>query len=150
MYQGLSACDHICPQCGARLRMWRNTCSRCGKKIRADSALRKMGIAILILGLGLSGVISYLAWVVALVMRHSGDPGATMRFTGTPLQAVMIFGVFGFVLLVGLTLLAGGVFQIVYCRKNTYATKVALFWDTAIWELYGIAVAAEWVEWQLE
>ena len=150
MYQGLSACDHICPQCGARLRVWLNTCSRCGKKIPANSALRKMGIAILILGLGLCGVISYLAWAVALVMRHSGDPGATMRFTGTPLQAVMIFGVFGFVFLVGLTLLAGGVFQVAYGRKSQYLTRVALFWYTVIWVLYGIAVAADWVEWLVE
>lgn len=150
MYPSLYACDQICPQCGARLRMWLDTCTLCGRRLHAESALRKWGVAYFILGFGLCGVISYIAWVVALAMKHSGDPGATMRFTGTPTQAVMIFGVFGFVFLIGLTLLAGGVFQVAYGRKSMYLTKVALFWYTVIWVLYGIAVAADWVEWLLE
>jgi len=126
--------------------MWCDTCTRCGRRLHSSSALRKWGAVYLVLGLGLCGVISYIAWVVAGIMLHSGDPGATMRFSGTRLHAVMIFGVFSVVFLIGLTLVAGGVWQLAYGRKNHGVTKVALVWFALIWAAYAILVALELVE----
>lgn len=146
LFQSLYACDQICPQCGARLRMWLDTCSHCGKRLHADSVLRKWGIAYLILGFGLSVAGAYSIWLVALDTLFGGDPRATMRFNGTPAQAAMIFGFLGFVFTVGVTVLAGGVFQVAYGRKSLFLTRVALVLYTLLWAAYFSLIAAGWAK----
>jgi hypothetical protein len=87
-----------------------------------------MGAIYLVLGLALSGGILYLMMVIANIMRHSGDPHATTRFNGTPLQAVMVFGVLSFPLLVGITSILMGVSQLRQGRRNPKLVRVAMLW----------------------
>jgi len=117
-----------CSRCGGLVPYWGDSCTVCGHVAHPPHRLRIMGGLYLVLGLGLSGAIIYLMVVLAGIIRHSSDPHATVRFNGTPLQVVMIYGILTFPLLVGFTLLVTGLWQLWYGRRNLKLVRLAFIW----------------------
>lgn len=125
-----------CKSCGGLVPFWGDSCLRCGLQAHPPWRLRVRGGIYLVLGLGLCGGIGYLMVVIANIMQHSGDPHATVRFNDTPAQAMGIFAVLWVVMLVGLTVLVTGVWQIRYGRRNLKLVRIAMSWYVLIWVAY--------------
>src|SRR5947209_5951861 len=78
------------------------TCPQCGKRTRTSRQIRRLGWFLLVIGLFLVGGMSALTAIVASMVYQKAAPGASPNFTGTPEQAMLIFGLFGFIIVFGL------------------------------------------------
>jgi hypothetical protein len=124
----LDQLNATCDRCGGVVPYWGDSCSRCGKVVHPPHRLRIMGGIYLLVGAGLSGVMVYIIYVLAYIMRHSRDPGAKVHFNGNALQAVMVFAILSVPLLVGVTLVLTGLWQLRYGRRNLKLVKVTFVW----------------------
>lgn len=124
----LNQLNATCDRCGGVVPYWGDSCSRCGKVAHPPQRLRIMGGIYLLVGSGLSAVMIYIIYVLAYVMQHSKDPGVKWRFSGTPLDMVWIFAVLSVPLLVGVTLVLTGLWQLRYGRRNLQLVKVTFVW----------------------
>jgi hypothetical protein len=120
--------NKACDRCGGVVPYWSDCCDRCGRVVDPPGRLRMWGTVYLLLGLGICGGIGWLMFVLAGIMSRSGDPNASQRFTGTIYHAIAIFGVLWIVMLVGFTLIWGGVSQIRHGRRNRKVVRLAFFW----------------------
>ena len=117
---------YFCNRCGAETDEPLGNCPRCGRQFHKTSTIRGLGLALVVLGGGLTASMAWLTLLVSRIIEHSDDPGATTRFTGTASDATFAYGVFGVVLALGLTFVLAGVWQIVYGRRNKKIVFVAL------------------------
>ena len=83
------------------------------------------GMALVIIGAGLSAGMAYLILVIANIMRERGR-GLTTAFTGTPREAGLIFGILGLVLVIGLTSMSTGLWQVIFGRPNRLLSMAVL------------------------
>ena len=95
--------------------------------------MRAAGFLYLGLGLLLAGAGAYLIVLIAGIIRRSGDPGATTRFTGGGWEAALIFGALGFVLLLGVTGILMGLWQIRHGRRNPKLVRVVIVFYVIFW-----------------
>ncbi len=93
-------------------------CPRCRKPTQTRGFIRGTGAVLVALGGFLIVVMGAITlWAVALV-QQTGKPGVTARFNGTKDQMIIMFGVFGFVLLFGFVSLTAGLWQLIFGRRN--------------------------------
>lgn len=128
-----------CPNCAFRSPAWTDECVQCDRRLVPPDRLRTWGFVYLGLGAVLTAAGAYLIVLVGGIMARSGDPGATTRFTGTPLQAALVFAALAFVLSVGLLGLAMGGWQVTRGRRHPGLVRLALVLY-AILMLLGVAV----------
>ncbi len=93
--------------------------------MRRAQGVRRRGWVLISLGLLLVGMMGTITFLVAPTML-SGDASAGARFTGTPEQAILILGLFGIVIVFGLTCIASGLWQIVTGRRNIWIVVLIL------------------------
>ena len=134
-----------CPYCGGVVRFYADSCSRCRRQVHPPHRLRIMGVIYLILGLALTGGIGYLGVVLAQIIRHSGDPHASVRYTGGPLGVLFIYAVLAFPMGVGLTVLLMGISQIRNGRRNLKLVQVMLYWYLLLIGISLVLQAADWL-----
>lgn len=115
-----------CPQCSTQAKSWLDWCPDCGTRLSRPSRIRALGWVLMVIGTGLTAGMVYLIVVIAGIMRASGDPDATTRFTGTPSQALMVFGILGLVLVFGLVSVTAGAWQVRHGTRNPRLVKVVL------------------------
>lgn len=85
-----------------------------------------LGWILIVIGTGLTAGIAYLLVAINRIMRHSADPDATTRFTGTPAAALMIYGVLILFLLFGVVSIASGAWQARHGTRNPWLVNVVL------------------------
>ena len=112
-------------------------CPRCGRAMRKTSTVRALGWVLVVLGGSLAAFMAWLALFVRRLIAQSDEPGAKARFTGDASDAVFIYAIFGLVLALGLAFMAGGVWQIVYGRRNKSIIFVVL---VLVALLYGLGL----------
>jgi hypothetical protein len=117
-----------CKYCGGKVPHWGDSCTVCGRVAHPPHRLRIWGAVHLISGLAISGAMGYLMVVIGQIIRHSQDPRATIRFSGGPLEIVILYGVLSLPLLVGFTLIAAGLWQLRYGRRHPNRVRVAFIW----------------------
>lgn len=139
MHPVLRGMVHTCPRCATVARSWEDFCPRCSARISSPSRIRALGWMLIVIGAGLTGGMAYLIVLIARIIQGSDDPDATTRFTGTPAQAAMTFGILGVVLVFGLVALAGGAWQARYGTRNRRLVKVVLAF-AAVFFAIGMAV----------
>lgn len=100
-------------------------CPECGSWMRRAQGVRRRGWVLIVLGFLLVGMMGTITFLVAPSMLSSGAPAGT-RFTGTPEQAILILGLFGIVIVFGLTCIASGLWQIVTGRRNIWIVVMIL------------------------
>lgn len=93
-------------------------CPRCRKPTQTRGFIRGTGAVLVVLGGFLIAMMSIITIVVVGIIQQSNKPGSTARFTGTKDQMVLMFGIFGFVLLFGFVSLAAGLWQLIFGRRN--------------------------------
>jgi uncharacterized membrane protein HdeD (DUF308 family) len=113
-------------------------CPACGKKMRTSKAIRAHGIAMLISGLVLLGMMGTVTVYLAPMLLHP-NPGGTEGFTGTAEQGEQALWLFSVILLFGAFATLTGIFQISTGRRNRTATVLALVFAV------GIALLARYV-----
>ena len=102
-------------------------CPQCGGPMRTARQVRRLGWVQLVLGLFITGMMLAITAFVAPLMLNAGAPSATgSRFTGTPEQALLIFGLFGVLILFGLVAMLNGIWQIKFGRRNKWLFIVVL------------------------
>src|SRR5437773_3450555 len=100
-------------------------CPECGSWMRRAQSIGRRGWVLIFLGLVLVGMMGTITFLVAPTML-SGGASAGARFTGTPEQAILILGLFGIVIVFGLTCIASGLWQIVTGRRNVWIVVLIL------------------------
>lgn len=121
-----------CPSCGQGNSTHYDICQKCGHIPHAKS-MRWRGAISLVLGLLLVGGMGYLMLLIADIMRHSADPGATTRFNGTPAQAAAIFAVLAFVWLFGVVSVVTGAWMLRYGRRSEKLKRIVLIFGAIFW-----------------
>jgi cytochrome b len=80
----------------------------------------------MVIGTGLVAGMAYLIIVIARIIAQSDDPNATSRFTGTPMQALMVYAILGLVLVFGVVSVVAGAWQVRYGTRNPWLVKLVL------------------------
>src|SRR5882724_5406049 len=127
-----------CYRCKLENQAGFNQCAQCGGRVVSSKRARVLGVMLIVIGLFLALTMGGLTVFFASLMVHSGSPGSTGSFTGTPEQATAIFGLFGVIFAIGLTSLVGGIYQIKYGRRS-------LLIQIFTFVLVGLVVLAYWM-----
>jgi uncharacterized membrane protein YedE/YeeE len=114
-----------CSKCSFTASEIVTRCPECGSWMRRAQGLRRRGWVLIFLGLLLVGMMGTITFLVAPSML-SGGASAGARFTGTPDQAILILGLFGIVIVFGLTCIASGLWQVVTGRRNIWIVVLIL------------------------
>lgn len=122
-----------CGACGAASPMWTDVCSGCGVVMHPPGRLRAAGVLYLVLGSLLTGGTTYLIVQIAGMVARSADPEATGRFTGTWRQLALVYSALGFVLLIGVTGILMGVWQVLHGRRNLALVRVVMVLFVIFW-----------------
>jgi hypothetical protein len=115
-----------CLKCGFIGNTAEAKCPACGGFMRPTSAIRVLGVVMIALGGFLIAAMAVISlWVYNLAQQSSAS-GVTSRFTGTKNQMLMMFGIFGLVILFGIVSLITGLWQLVFGKRNKTLTWVVL------------------------
>lgn len=109
---------YFCDKCKFETGEPLGKCPTCGRSLRKTSTVRALGWVLVVLGGGLTLFMAWLTVFITRLIAHSGEPGATTRFTGNSADITFAYSVFGVVLAFGLTSVVAGAWQIVYGRRN--------------------------------
>jgi hypothetical protein len=93
-------------------------CPRCRRATQTRGFIRATGAVLVALGGFLIVVMGAITIAVISIIEQSGKPGTSARFTGTKDQMLMIFAIFGFVLLFGFVSVIAGLWQLIFGRRN--------------------------------
>lgn len=108
----------ICKRCGADSTDGAARCARCGGPVATARTMRVLGWMLIGLGSFLFLFMGAITYYVAQLMYHTDTTGTGARFNGTHEQALYIFGLFGLVMLFGVSAIATGAWQAIYARPN--------------------------------
>lgn len=122
-----------CGGCGAESPAWTDVCSGCGVVLHPPGRLRAAGVLYLVLGSLLTGGAAYLIVVIAGMVALADDPEATGRFTGTGWQLALVYSALGFLLLIGVTGILMGVWQVLHGRRNLVLVRVVMVLYLIFW-----------------
>jgi hypothetical protein len=81
-----------------------------------------------VVGSFLVALMSVITFVVSRIISQAGQPGAGARFTGSPSDVNMIYGIFAVVIAIGLVSIAGGIMTLRYGKasKVVFVVIIAL------------------------
>jgi hypothetical protein len=114
----------FCEKCKYETPEMTNKCPQCGRPIRTSKQVRRLGWVLVIIG-GFLTV--FMAGLTVLILGIMTNPTqSSTHFTGTQEDALFMFGVFGLVGAIGLSSMAGGVWQIWYGKRNKVVGYVVL------------------------
>lgn len=113
-------------------------CQRCGK-LGTAGQVRRHGWVQLACGIILTGLMGAVTYNVGPLMLRPGQEAAGgERFTGTAGQALLILGIFGLVIMFGLTTIVSGLYQMKTGRRNSRIFVIMLV-------LFGVLMAVSWL-----
>ena len=115
-----------CTKCEFTATGKETKCPQCGSWIRRAQRIRRLGFVLMPLGLLLVMMMGTITIILAPMMFSAGQSTTGSRFTGTPEQAVLIFGFFGIIIVFGFACMAGGLFQIVTGRRSIWIIVIVL------------------------
>ena len=107
-----------CSKCNYETSDAITTCPHCGKPLQSSIVVRRLGW--LLVGGGGSLTIFMIAAIILVnyMVGRQRPFGTSLRFNGSPKDAMFLCGVLGLVAAIGLTATAGGVWQIRYGKTN--------------------------------
>lgn len=109
-----------CFRCGYATGEEFARCPQCGSRLRTSREVRGLGVAQLVIGLFLVGLMGTITYRLAPSLLNAGETTAGTRFTGTPDQALLILGLFVLVITFGLGSFVSGLWQIKTGRRNKW------------------------------
>lgn len=131
-----------CHGCGNGVAVWSDECPRCGLVLHSARRLRAAGVLYLVLGLVLTiAAVGLMALIIVHIVR-ADDPELKDRLAEGAWVLLMAFGALGFVLVLGVTGILMGVWQIRDGRRNPKLVRVVII-------LYLIFMACAGLVWAL-
>ena len=130
-----------CPRCRfeTQLRSGTSACPRCGSILQSVARMRLLGWFFLSIGLSFAIGATILIIRTAQIISRSDAPEAITRFNGNAVDAAVIFGTFGVLLLWGITIVVMGVWQVRYGTANWNLGRM-FFFLSALLALIAIVV----------
>ena len=108
-----------CYKCGLETDEARGDCPKCGVRLLSPKQVRGRGWGLLFVGLFLLIFMGTITINIAPRMLHPGDPDAGgSTFTGTMGQSQLFFVLSGLMIVLGLTGMVAGRYQIKKGRQN--------------------------------
>ena len=98
----------VCFRCKWEGETEEKNCPRCHEMLYTSGYIQASGVILTAIGAGLVIVMSVISLLVAYAIQQSGKPGGRFKYTGTRQDMIMIFAVFGVVMLFGLASLTEG------------------------------------------
>jgi len=110
-----------CYKCGYETGETVTKCPKCGRGLLSTKQVRQLGWVQVIIGLFLVVFMGIITFNLAPSMLEPGVPDTSgSRFTGTREQARIVLGLFGVIIVFGLTSIAGGLWQITFGTRNKW------------------------------
>ena len=106
-----------CSKCGYAGSRAITRCPECSSWMPRARGIRIRGGILIFLGLILVGMMGTISIVVAPIMFSDGSGGGS-KFSGTPGQAFLIMGLFGAVIVFGVSCILSGIWQIITGRRS--------------------------------
>ena len=100
-------------------------CPQCGSWMPRAQGVRRRGYVLIVLGFLLVAMMGTITFLTAPTML-SGRASSGAGFTGTPEQALLILGLFGIVIVFGITCIGSGLWQIVTGRRSIWIVVIVL------------------------
>jgi hypothetical protein len=100
-------------------------CPQCGNWMPRAQGVRRRGWVLIVLGALLVAMMGAITFLTAPTMLSRGSSSGA-RFTGTPEQALLILGLFGIVIIFGITCIGSGLWQIVTGRRSIWIVVIVL------------------------
>ena len=100
-------------------------CPQCGSWMPRAQGVRRRGYVLIVLGFLLVAIMGTITSMTAPTML-SGRASSGAGFTGTPEQALLILGLFGIVIVFGITCIGSGLWQIVTGRRSIWIVVIVL------------------------
>ena len=107
-----------CPKCGYIRETTDTKCPDCGKTLVSVMRIRVLGVFLVMLGTCLLVFMSALSYWIYGLINEPTKPGSTPRFTGGPQEIRFIIFVFALVILIALVSVLGGLWQIIFGKRN--------------------------------
>ena len=105
-----------CPKCGDIRETGDLNCADCGKPLQKVSTVRILGAILVVIGISLLGLMSWLSlWAYGTVSNPSASGS---HFNGSTNDLLFMIFVFGLVISISLAVTAGGLWQIVFGKRN--------------------------------
>ena len=121
-----NAVRKTCPKCGYIRETSDLNCGKCGRVLQSVSGIRTRGVLSVLLGVALLAFMGWLSLWVYNAITEPTQPGSTPRFTGGPEEiAFIVFG-FGLVILIGLGGTIGGLWQIIFGKRNKWIVYLVI------------------------
>lgn len=127
-----------CPKCGYIRETGETNCADCGKVLQKVSTIRALGVFLVVMGTLLLGIMGWLSLWAFGAMSNTGNSGS--HFNGSGSDALFIVFVFGLVISISLAATAGGLWQIIFGKRNKLIV-FAVFGLGIVFAVTGLAVA---------
>jgi len=113
--------DHkSCFKCSYEADTAETRCPRCGRPFKSSKNIRVRGGILVFLGVFLILFMGGIALFVSYLVFGGSNPDAAAKFRGEGFQLLLIYGIFGCVMLFGLASLITGIFQLITGRRNQF------------------------------
>ena len=112
-----------CRACGWQTHKYTSVCERCGGSMLSKRWARRFGGVLVVLGLALAIGLGYLLWIMGPMLLNPGVSYGGTRFSGTRLQALLVFAVLGSVFLFGVLTTGYGLWQMFTGARNMKAVS---------------------------
>ena len=127
-----------CPKCGDIRETAETNCVDCGKPLQKVSTVRALGVFLVVMGTALLGIMGWLSLWIYGAMSNTGNSGS--HFNGSPKDVLFIIFVFGLVISISLAAMAGGLWQIIFGKRNKLII-FAVFGLGIVFVITGFAVS---------
>jgi len=108
----------FCYNCKFEDEIFENICPKCRKPLRSRQQIRVLGAVMLGLSLILIIGMVYIIYRVDQSIIASRKPGSLTKWTASPAEISMIFGIFYTVLATGISAFIAGLWHLVVGRRN--------------------------------
>lgn len=110
-----------CFKCSWEGETAEKTCPKCGKPAFTQANIRTRGTIMIVIGLFLSGLMSAITVLAtSLLAEAAKKPGAVSRFDSEPHLFVLMYVIFGGVIAAGVAAILNGIWMVVYGRRNMF------------------------------
>ena len=115
----------ICSKCSYASSESVTKCPECDSWMPRAQGIRRRGWVLIVLGFLLVAMMGTITFLTAPAMLSRGASSGA-GFTGTPEQATLILGLFGIVMVFGITCIGSGLWQIVTGRRSIWIVVLIL------------------------
>ncbi len=111
-------------------------CPRCGKRLFTATNVRWRGFFLVLIGLFLTGLMGTIAvFVYGLLMGAMNNPDSARKINDQTPMLLFIYGIFGLVIVIGITSMLMGIWQIIFGKRNR----------VLIWIFFGLIILTVFV-----